>query len=190
MSAPRQGFIPSRQIPPDWIRNYPVKALAKEVAKGDAVILISGKIAAASAATNPTKQGVGVVIAVYTTAGRPFTFQPTKYIASGGVGRADVCFHPDQTYFVQCVTSVGLSNIGSNLMIDVSAANATTGISGMSVDIPASASTGEYFKLINVGPFEPNMLTGGYPAGSSGGANNGVEVRWNLHFMNAPTAAA
>lgn len=190
MSAPRQGFTPSRQVPPDWVRRYPVKALAKEVAKGDAVILVSGKVAAASAATNPTKTGFGVVLAVYTTAGRPLTFQSTKYIASGGVGFADICYHPDMTYFVQCVTSVGLSNIGSNVMIDVSAANATTGISGMSVDFPASASTGEYFKLLNVGPFEPNMLTGAPGPGSFGGANNGVEVKWNFHFLHAPTAAA
>lgn len=187
--ANRNGFIPSRQPTTDWIRNMPVNALAKEVAKGDAVTLLNGNALACSAGTNPTKAGFGVVIAVYTTANRPLTFQNTKYIASGAVGRADICFDPNQTFYVQCVTSVGGSNIGGNLMIDASAANAATGISGMSVDIPASASTGELFKLINIGPFD--MVTaGGYGQGTTGGgANNGVEVRWNFHMLNAPTAA-
>jgi hypothetical protein len=189
MATPRIGFVPSRQVPPDWVRNVPVNALAKEVAKGDAVTMLNGSVLAASAGTNPTKQGFGVVLAVYTTAGRPLTFQNTKYISSGGVGRADVCFHPDMTYYVQCVTSVGGSNIGTNVAIDVSAANATTGLSGMSVDLVASASTNELFKIINIGPFDSNSLTGRYSQGvTGGGANNGVEVKWNYHFLHAPTA--
>lgn len=187
--ANRNGFIPSRQPQQDWIRNVPVNALAKEVAKGDAVTLLNGNALACSAGQDPTKKGFGIVIAVYTTANRPLTFQTTKYIASGQVGRADVCYDPNQTYYVQCVTSVGGSNIGSNLIIDVSAANSQTGLSGMSVDIPASASTNDLFKLINIGPFDI-VTTGGYSQGTTGGApNNGVEVRWNNHFLNAPTAA-
>lgn len=187
MASPRQGFIPSRDVDPRFIRNVPVNALAKEVAKGDAVTLINGLAAACSGATNPTKAGFGVVLAVYTTAGRPLTFQNTKYIASGNVGRADVLIDPSMTYLVQCVTSVGPSNIGTNVMIDVSAANTTTGISGMSVDIPASASIGELFKIINIAPSE--NLIGRYSQGVvGGGANNGVEVQWNYHFLKTPTA--
>ncbi len=189
MSTARQGFIPSREPASGWVRMVPVNALAKEVAKGDAVTLLNGLALAASAGTNPTKQGFGVVLAVYTTAGRPLTFQNTKYIVSGGVGYATVCFDPNQTYFVQCVTSVGASNIGTNVAIDVSAANAATGISGQSVDILASASINELFKIINIGPFESNLLTGQINQGvTGGGANNGVEVKWNYHFLHAPTA--
>lgn len=189
--ANRNGFIPSRQPVADWIRKVPVNALAKEVAKGDAVTLLNGNALACSAGQDPTKVGFGVVLAVYTTAGRPLTFQNTKYIASGGVGQADVCFDPNQTYYVQCVTSVGGSNIGSNLIIDVSAANSQTGLSGMAVDIPASASQKDLFKLINIGPFDAVTAgTLGLGQGTlGGGANNGVEVRWNNHFLNAPTAA-
>lgn len=189
MAAPRNGFIPSRQPAIDWIRNMPVNALAKEVAKGDAVTLLNGNVLACSAGQDPTKQGFGVVLAVYTTAGRPLTFQNTKYIASGNVGRADVCLDPNQTYYVQCVTSVGGSNIGSNLILDVSAANSTTGISGQAVDIPASASQKDLFKIINIGPFD-GAYTGSYSQGTTGGGpNNGVEVRWNYHFLNSPTPA-
>lgn len=186
MAYTRCGFIPSRQVAPGWVRNYPVNALAKEVAINDAVTMLTGQVLAASGATNPTKQLLGICLAVYTTAGRPLTFLATKYIASGGVGRADICIDPYQPYIVQCVASVGGSNIGGNVMIDVSAANATTGISGMSVDIPTSASTNELFKIINIASTE--LIP--YQQGTLGGAaNNGVEVVPNFHFMRSATAA-
>lgn len=188
MAAARMGFIPVGTPDTRYVRRVPVAAVAKEVAKGDACISLAGLIAAASGATNPTKFGYGVVLAVYTTAGRPLTFNTTKYIASGGVGMADVCWDPNQIYYVQCVTSVGTSNIGSNVMIDVSAANALTGLSGQSVDFPASASTGEYFKVIGIGPFDNKLLAPYGQTIGGGGANNGVTVAWNNHFLRTPTA--
>lgn len=185
MSYARNGFTPSRDPAIGAVRNYPVNALAQPVAKGDAVTMLAGQVLAASAATNPSKMLLGIVLAVYTTANRPLTFQTTKYIASGQVGRADVCWDPNQSYIVQCVTSVGPSNIGQNVMIDASAANPNTGISGMSVDIVASASTNELFKIIGLSPFELIPYQQGVPGG---GPNNGVEVRPNFHFLHAPTA--
>ena len=183
MAASRNGFIPSRQPTIDWIRNVYVSARQSEtVAKGDAVVRVAGIVSRASSGQDPTNSlGFGVVLAVYTTANRPLTFQTVKYITSAGVGRADVCFDPNQTYYVQCVTSVGPSNLGFNLIIDQSAANSLTGLSGQSVDIPASASTNDYFKLLNIGPFDE--LSG---KDTGGGPNNGVEVRWNNHFLSSP----
>jgi len=185
MAAPRQGLIPSRQPVPDWIRNVPVSANGTDtIAKGDAVCMVNGVCVRASSGQDPTNAlGFGVVLAVYTTANRPLTFNTSKIIGSAQPGRADVCFDPNQTYYVQCVTSCGPSNTGKNATVDVSAANATTGISGMSVDIPASASINDYFKIINVGPFDE--LSG---KGTGGGPNNGVEVKWNRHFLHASTA--
>lgn len=184
MTTPRLGFTPSRQPVPDWIRNLPAQASTNQViAKGDAVAYVNGLIVPATAGQDPGLTGYGVVLAVYTTANRPLTFQTTKYIASAGVGRVDVCFDPNQTYYVQCVTSAGPSNMGKNVIIDVSAANATTGLSGMSVSIPASASGNDLFKIINISPFEE---LGGKETG--GGTNNGVEVKWNRHLLHAPTA--
>lgn len=184
MPASRQGFIPSRQPVPDWIRNYPAQASTNQsIAKGDAVALLNGVIVPATAGQDPALTGYGVVVAVYTTANRPLTFNNTKLIASAGVGRVDVCFDPNQTYYVQCVTSVGLSNIGKNVAIDVSGANPALGISGMSVTVPASASTNDLFKLIDIGPFDE--LSG---KETGGGINNGVEVKWNRHLLKAPTA--
>lgn len=184
MAASRQGFIPSRQPVPDWIRNYPAAASTNQsIAKGDAVAYLNGVIVPATAGQDPGLMGYGVVIACYTTANRPMTFLNTKLIASAGVGRVDVCFDPNQTYYVQCTTSAGGTNMGKNVIIDVSASNASTGISGMSVDIPASASVNDLFKIINIGPFDE---LGG--KGTGAGANNGVEVKWNRHLLHAPTA--
>lgn len=188
MASPRNGFTPSRQPQPDWIRNVMVGAGGQPVCKGDAVVSNNGFIYAATAGQDPASVGYGVVLAVYTTANRPLTFLTPKFIASGQQGRADVCFDPNQTYVVQCVTSVGISNLGKNLMIDASAANATTGISGMSVDIPTSSSIADLFKLISLSPFEELSGKMGQTSGSFGGANNGVEVKWNNHFLHAKTA--
>lgn len=192
--ANRNGFLPSRQPNPDWMRNYPASAGGGQtIAKGDAVCLVNGVIVRATAGQDPDQMGAGVVIACYTTANRPFTFNNVKIINSASPGRVDVCIDPNQTYYVQCVTSVGPSNIGKNVIIDQSAANASTGLSGQSVDIPASASINDLFKIINIGPFDEaaagGKMGGGLTGGTGGGgANNGVEVRWNRHFLHAPTA--
>lgn len=182
--ASRNGFIPSRQLVIDPVRRMNAAAsTSQSIAKGDAVSLVNGVVVPATAGQDPGLAGYGVVLACYTTAGRPFTFLDSKIIASGGVGTVDVVFDPNQTFYVQCVTSVGPSNIGKNCIIDVSASNSRTGISGMAVSIPASASINDPFKIINIGPFD---TLGGMNTG--GGTNNGVEVRWNRHFLHAATA--
>lgn len=186
MAAPLQGFIPSRQPVPDWIRNLPAAASTNQsIAKGDAVAYLNGIIVPATAGQDPGLPGYGVVLAVYTTANRPLTFQSSKIIASAGVGRVDVCFDPNQTYYVRCDTSCGPSNMGKNATLAVSAANTTTGISGESVSIPVSSSINDLFKIINMGPFD-EVTGGGKELG--GGPNNGVEVKWNRHLLHAATA--
>lgn len=194
MTYPRNGFTPSRQPTADWIRRLPASAGGNlPICKGDAVYSLNGMLTACTAGVNPGNPiGYGVVIACYTTAGRPFTFSNIKLIASGTPGMVDVCFDPNQTYVVRCKSSVGPTQIGRNISIDMSggAVNATLGISGQCVDILASAVTGttEYFKLLNISPFD--QLSGQYngtSTGTLGSANQGVEVRWNNHFLNAPT---
>lgn len=184
MAAARNGFTPSRTINQHFMRNLPAQASTNQsIAKGDAVAYLNGIIVPCTAGQDPGLKGYGVVMAVYTTANRPFTFNANKIIVSGQVGRVDVCIDPNQTYYVQCVTSVGPSNMGKNVTIDVSGANALTGISGMSVNIPASASLNDLFKITNIGAFDE---LGGKETG--GGANNGVEVVWNFHTNKASTA--
>lgn len=184
MAAPRNGFTPVRDPSIGWVRNLPAAASTNQsIAKGDAVAYLNGVIVPCTAGQDPGLYGYGVVLACYTTANRPLTFLNTKFIASAGVGRVDVCIDPDQTYYVQCITSAGPSNMGKNVTIDVSASNASTGISGMSVAIPASASINDLFKIINIGPFDE--LSG---KETGGGTNNGVEVRWNRHAFQTPIA--
>lgn len=192
MTYPRNGFTPSRQPAIDWIRRMPASAGGNlPICKGDAVYSLNGVLTACTAGTNAGNPiGYGIVLACYTTAGRPFTFNNTKLIASGTPGMVDVCFDPNQTYVVRCKSSVGASNIGRNCAIDMSggAVNALLGISGQCVDVVASASTTDYFKLLNIAPFEE--LSGKYngtSTGTLGAAGQGVEVRWNNHFLNAPT---
>lgn len=185
VSTPAIGFVPSRQPQIDWIRNLPAAASTnRPIAKGDAVAYLNGVIVPCTSGQDPTLRGYGVVLAVYTTANRPLTFQTTKLIASAGVGRVDVCFDPNQTYYVQCVASAGPSNMGKNVTLDdtTNTANATTGLSGQAVTIPASASVNDLFKIINLSPF--GELSG---KETGGGANNGVEVRWNYHLLKATT---
>lgn len=185
--AALNGFTPSRAWPADWVRNVDCRANTdganQTLAKGDAVAFVNGIAVPATAGQDPGAAGFGIVLAVYTTAGRPLTFQTNKILVSGQPGRADVLYHPDQTYYVRCDASCGPSNLGKNATLAVSAANATTGISGHSVTIPASASINDLFKIINIGPFDE--LSG---KGTGGGANQGVEVKWNRHFLHAATA--
>jgi hypothetical protein len=183
MPTAMRGFTPSRDPAVGTVRNYPAAASSNQsIAKGDAVALLNGTIVPCTAGQDPTLRGIGVVLAVYTTANRPLTNQTTKIIASAGVGRVDVCIDPWQTYYVQCETSVGLSNIGKNVVLAVSAANATTGLSGEFLQIPASASQNDLFKIVNYGPFDE--LSG---KESGGAVNNGVEVIWNYHAFKATT---
>lgn len=183
MAAARNGFIPVRW-PTQYVQNFAAAASTNQsIAKGDAVAYLNGIIVPATAGQDPGLKGFGIVLACYTTANRPFTFNNTKLIASAGVGRVDVCFDPMQEYYVQCTTSAGPSNMGKNVVIDVSASNAQTGISGMGVSIPVSASVGDLFKIISIGPFDE---LGGKDTG--GGTNNGVIVVWNNHALKAGTA--
>lgn len=195
VGAPRNGFIPSRHLNPDTIRRCWISAGGNfSFSKGDAVCAVNGIICPITAGQDPSQYGFGVIVAVYASGGgygRPLQGYTNKTISSGQVGYADICFDPNQTYYVQCVTSVGMSNLYKNVMVDVSAPNQLLGISGQSVDIPASASVNDLFKVINIGPFDEVVNGAGTtqsPRHASGGPNNGVEVRWNRHFLNAPTA--
>lgn len=185
MTTPALGFTPSREPHVDWIRNLPAAASTnRPIAKGDAVAYLNGVIVPCTSGQDPGLRGYGVVLAVYTTANRPLTFNNSKIIASAGVGRVDVCFDPNQTYYVRCTASAGPSNMGKNVTLDdtTNVANSRTGISGQAVTIPASASQNDLFKVINISPFEE--LAG---KETGGGAGNGVEVKWNFHLLHAST---
>lgn len=182
---PRNGFtLVTRGHHENYVRNYPAQASSNQpIAVGDAVALLNGVIVPATAGQDPGLTGYGVVIDVYTTANRPLSLQTSKIIASGGQGRVDVCYDPFAEYVVRCETSVGPSNIGKNVALVASGANATTGRSSQSVDVTASASVNDLFRIVSLSPFGE---LGGKDSG--GGAGNGVVVRWNRHAFKAGTA--
>lgn len=179
--AARNGFTPCRTPDTRYVTNLPVSAGTRPLCKGDAVRYVAGNITAAEAGMDPGAI-FGVVLAVYTTANRPLTFQTVKNIASGGVGRADVCWDPNMTYYVKCETSIGLTTLPVNLQIDVSAFNTTLGLSGQALTAQSSASVGNPFKAINIAPF--GELGGKGPTGDGGQL---VEVIINNHLLKAGT---
>lgn len=182
---PRNGFtLVTRNDQEGYVRNYPAQASTNQpIALGDAVSIVNGIVVPCTAGQDPGLKGFGVVINVYTTANIPFTNQTTRLIASGGVGRVDVCYDPYAEYLVRCETSVGPSNINKNVILVASGANANTGRSFMSVDIPASASTNDLFRIIAYSPFGE---LGGKDTGT--GSGNGVVVRWNNHVWKTGVA--
>jgi hypothetical protein len=182
---PRNGFtLVTRNDSEGYVRNYPAAASTNQpIAIGDVVCLLNGVAVPATAGQDPSLVPFGIVTEVLTSAGRPFTHQTTKIIASAGVGRVRVCYDPMAEYVVRCETSVGPSNIGKNVTLVASGANATTGRSYQSVLIPASASVGDMFKIVCLSPFGE---LGGKDTG--GGAGNGVIVRFNKHLLQYGTA--
>lgn len=176
----RNGFRPARDPDTRYVGNFPVSAGGTPVFKGDVVIRNTGGSVTAMPAGMDPGAGFGVVLATYTTANRPHTHAANKCIASGGVGRADVCWDPNMTYFVQCTTSVGLADVRSRVNVDATATNnrLALGISSQCVAIEASASVGNPFKIIDVSPF--NQLSG---KGTGLATNQEIEVAWNNHVL-------
>lgn len=180
-AANRSGFRPARTPDTRYVNNLPVSAGNRAVCKGDMVRYVAGRLTAAEAGMDPGAI-YGVIIDVFTTANRPLTFNTAKCIVSGGVGRADVCWDPNMTYFVKCETSVGVGDLPVNGMIDVSAFNTTLGLSGQAVAVQTSASVGNPVKILNVSPFAE---LGGKGTGMEAGQE--VEVYINNHLLKAGT---
>lgn len=188
LSYPRNGFtLIRRNDSEEYVRNYRAQASTNQpIALGDAVSIVNGIVVPASGGQDPGQAGFGVVVGIYTSANRPFTLQNTKIIASGGDGRVDVCYDPFAEYVVRCETSVGPSNLNKNIILVASGANSLTGQSFQSVDIPASASINDLFRIVRIAPL--NDIVGQNGFNELGGAGNGVVVRWNRHVYKAGTA--
>lgn len=182
---PRNGFTPvTRSDNSEYVRNYPAQASTNQtIGVGDAVAYVNGVIVPCTAGQDPGLRGYGIVLGVYTTANRPLTQQVNKCIVSGGVGRVDVCYDPNAEYVVRCETSVGPSNLGHNVTLVCSGQNANLTQGSMSVNIPASASLNDLFRIVSISPF--GELSG---KDTGGGAGNGVVVRWNFHTLHASVA--
>jgi hypothetical protein len=161
--------------------NLAVSAGDRPMGKGDAVRYVAGSLTNAEAGMDPGAI-FGVTLAVYTTANRPLTFQTNKIIASAGVGRADVCWDVNQLYSVKCETSVGATTLPVNMMINLSAMNATLGISGMALTAQTSASVGNPFKVLAISPM--GELAGKVP---NGDLNQEVICVINNHLLRAGT---
>lgn len=179
--AARSGFNPIGTPDTRYVMNLPVSAGTRPMGKGDAVRYVAGNLTNVEAGMDPGAV-FGVVLAVYTTANRPLTFQTSKIIASAGVGRADVCWDQNQLYSIKCESSVGATTLPVNMMIDLSAMNASLGISGMALTAQTSASVGNPFKVLAVSPM--GELGGKGPTGDAG---QEVICVINNHLLKAGT---
>lgn len=189
-SWPRNGFTLVNRgegNSENYVRRFPASCGGNQViAPGQAVTIVNGVVVVATAAQDPGQAGFGVVMNVYNSSGRPFTQQATKFIASGANGLVDVCYDPYAEYIVRCETSVGPSNINHNVVLTGFSAQASLPRIIQSVDIPASASVGDLFRIIRLADINDLAQIGlNNPVGGSG---NAVIVRWNNHTLKAGTA--
>jgi hypothetical protein len=182
MAVGRSGFTPVGTPDTRYVTNLPVSAGNRPMGKGDAVRYVAGNVTNAEAGMDPGAI-FGVVLAVYTSANKPLTFNSNKIITSGNTGRADVCWDPNQIYSVKCESSVAATALPVNMMIDLSAMNTQLGISGMALTAQTSASVGNPFKVLALSP-QQRVITGLDPNGDAG-----VEVLCviNNHLNKAGT---
>lgn len=187
LTYPRNGFTATRRFDEQYVRNYKAQASTNQsISLFDAVSIVNGVVVPCSAGQDPGQAGFGVVVGIYTSANRPLTQQVVKIISSGSDGRVDVFYDPNGEFVVRCDTSVGPSNIDKNVILNVSASNPLLGISGQSVDIPASASANDLFRLVRMA--DQNDIVGLNGFNTAGGSGQGVVVRWNRHVYKAGTA--
>lgn len=188
-SWPRNGFtLLNRSASMEsYVRRFPASCGGNQViAPGQAVTIVNGVVVPATAGQDPNQAGFGVVLNVFNASGRPFTQQATKFIASGANGQVDVCYDPFAEYIVRCETSVGPSNINHNVTITGYSAQASLPRIIQAVDIPASASVGDAFRIVRLADINDLAQAGtNVPVGGSG---NAVIVRWNQHTYKAGTA--
>lgn len=185
---PRKGFtlLNRSEGSESYVRRFPASAGGNQViALNQAVTIVNGIVVPATAGQDPAQDGFGVVVGVFNSSGRPFTQQATKYIASGANGQVDVCYDPFAEYIVRCETSVGPSNINHNVTITGFSAQASLPTIIQAVDIPASASIGDPFRIVRLADQNDLAALGSNPVG---GAGNAVIVRWNKHTYKAGTA--
>lgn len=189
-SWPRNGFTllnRSGHGTESYVRRFPASCGGNQIlAPGQAVTIVNGVIVPATAGQDPAQSGFGVIMAVFNSSGRPFTQQATKFIASGANGLADVCYDPMAEYIVRCETSVGPSNINHNVTLTGFSANASLPRVFQAVDIPASASVADAFRIVRLADI--NDLAQAGMQNPVGGSGNAVIVRWNQHTYKAGTA--
>lgn len=186
-SWPRNGFtLLARQNDERNVRRFPASAGGNQViAIGQAVTIVNGVVVPCTAGQDPAQPGFGVVMGVFNSSGRPFTQNSVKFIASGANGLVDICYDPFAEYIVRCETSVGPSNINKNVTLTGFSAKASLPQIIQAVDIPASASVGDLFRIVRLAEVNDLTSLGSNPVGAAG---NAVIVRWNNHTYKAGTA--
>lgn len=191
-SWPRNGFTPIRRGPgqEDYVLRFPASCGAgnNPIGVGSAIACVGGIVVPATAGQDPAQAGWGVVVACYNSAGRPFTQQNVKIIASGQSGQVDVMYDPYMEFVVRCETSVGFGDMLKNVVLtDASAPNPSLPRIVQSVALPTSASVNDLFKFIRFAT-QVDILGAGLGGllTTAPGAGSAIIVRWNRHVLGGP----
>ena len=139
---------------------------------GEPVTLQAGFVQRATAGSAAATNFIGVVKALYNADKRPLTHSlPTRaaYLNTSVAGWVEVYDDPKQAYQVQCVDSVGPSNIGGVAWIETSAVDSATGVTRTHVILTSVAGGTPLFRIIGLAPSELAVTTAGSP-------NNNIEV--------------
>lgn len=183
VSAQRNGFTPTRLYTNDACRTYPVTLSTNQpLAINAAVAMANGTCVPVTAGQSPALAGLGVVVGLLDSNGKPLTFsQPTRgpYLTSGASGFAIVLVDPNMTYRVRYEGSAGNDIVGN--LVQVTADNSVvvqTGISQQAIEANSSADTSALFKI--VGLYND-------PVQGSKGSDRYVEVQWNRHINRVGT---
>lgn len=157
---------------------------ATAIYKGDLVKLVIGGTIEKDTGTT-TATAVGVFLGVEYT--DPTTKQlfhkeswPASTVASNAM--AYVCDDPDMLFEIQADDTLGQNAVGANFAIVQGAGNATTGVSGVSLDASTGAATATLplrcVDYVN------------RPGSALGDAKTDVIVRLNTHFNRSATGIA
>lgn len=168
-----RGFVEHRNLGGNVnpaTRRYRVKANGDsgtyQKFAGDPVTLVSGDtvgrlLAAATTASMPV---IGVIRAVYDSAGKPFT-HANMFIPSSTAGIVEVNIDPSQTYLVNTDATVTSTLIGQYVDVTANTPNTAAGRSGFSIEVATGTNTaaanGVPFQVIAIGANNLDGIVGG-----------------------------
>lgn len=139
---------------------------------GEPVSLQAGYVQRCTAGSAAATNFLGVIKALYNTDKRPLTHNlPTRaaYLNTSVAGWVDVYDDPHQMYEVNCVDSVGDSNIGAIAFIETSAVDSATGVTRTHVTLTSVAGTNTLFRIVGLAQSELAVTANGSP-------NNNINV--------------
>lgn len=181
-----RGLVPVRRQdgqPPGVMNKYPTGSNTDILMLGDPVYLdVNSKLqrfqGAITTANAPAV--LGVVGALYNSAGRPLTHEAEKKIGVSASAYVGVWDDPDLLFEIECSASLSFPSRIAEFGTVVSGTRTTAnGNSGVRLaDLPVNTAAGHPFQIYGLAPVEVDGV---------GGVNNNVLVRISNHVFRRST---